>query len=305
MYTSNESLDMDAQDTKFNYRIILAALAAVIVALGIAFYYSYAHSRDQISYLEDEKKTLVKEMTLLKAKVDHLAGVNEVADIELQDSKYEVQQLLDSVGKLNFSITKLKQDQKALAVLKSKFDSIKSQNNLLTYDNRILAEKYRKSVNEIKQLKRQSTRLAENVPEPKKLEITKEVKAKTFLALNNVEGSGFRYAGARLTKTNKASTIEKLRGCATIMANPEENDQSKVLYFQFLNPELQVIEDNNRTVTVGGNTFSKRVEVVYLGTEIGVCDAISVPEGSLTEGIYTLNVFEGERLLSSTEFQLK
>ena len=68
---------------------------------------------------------------------------------------------------------------------------------------------------------------------------------------------------------------------------------------------MQVIEDNANTVSVGGNIYSKRVEIVYLGKELQICDAITVPEGSLDEGIYTLNVFEDERLLSSTEFQLK
>jgi len=54
---------MESQDTTFNYKIILAALVAVIVAILIAFYYSYAQSQNQLSYLEDEKKLLVKDLT--------------------------------------------------------------------------------------------------------------------------------------------------------------------------------------------------------------------------------------------------
>ena len=68
---------------------------------------------------------------------------------------------------------------------------------------------------------------------------------------------------------------------------------------------MVVIEDNANVVSVGGNTYSKRVEVVYLGKEVSFCDAITVPEGSLEPGIYTLNIFEDQRLLSSSEFQLK
>jgi hypothetical protein len=51
--------------------------------------------------------------------------------------------------------------------------------------------------------------------------------------------------------------------------------------------------------------YSKRVELVFMGQEFSVCDAISVPEGSLGEGTYTLNVFENEKLLATSEFQLK
>ena len=42
---------MDNQDTKFNYKILLAALVAVIIGILIAFYYSYAQSQTEIQYL--------------------------------------------------------------------------------------------------------------------------------------------------------------------------------------------------------------------------------------------------------------
>ena len=116
---------MESQDTTFNYKIILAALVAVIIAILIAFYYSYAHSQKDISYLEDEKKLLVKELTLMKAETDRLSGLNEINDIELQTSKFRIQQLLDSVGRLNFNIVKLKEDRKALRILEAQFDSLK------------------------------------------------------------------------------------------------------------------------------------------------------------------------------------
>jgi len=141
----------------------------------------------------------------------------------------------------------------------------------------------------------------------KNLELSKELKVKSYLQMreNSSEGSGFRLRAGRPIQTNKASFIEKLRGCVTVIGNPNERGKTKVLYLQFLNPDMKVIEDNANTVSVGGNVYSKRVELQYLGKEFNLCDAITVPEGSLEQGIYTLNIFEEERLLSSTEFQLK
>ncbi len=78
-----------------------------------------------------------------------------------------------------------------------------------------------------------------------------------------------------------------------------------MLYLQFLGPDMGVIEDNANIVSVNGNIYSKRVELIYVGQELNICDFITVPEGSLEPGIYTLNVFEDEKLLSTTEFQLK
>lgn len=300
---------MESQDTKFNYKIISTALVAVIIAILIAFYYSYAQSKSDLSYLEDQKELLVKDVTLMKVEVDRLSGLNEINDIELQTSRTRVQQLLDSVGRLNFSIVKLKESQKKLRALELQFDSLKVKNNFLRYNNDLLTDKYEKTRKEIQELRGKTTSLeqAEALVRQKNKELSKELKVKSYLQMaeNSGEGTGFRLRAGRPIETNKASIVEKLRGCVTILGNPNERGNVKVIYLQFLDPNSAIIEDNATTISVGGNTYSKRVELVYLGKELNVCDAITVPEGSLEEGIYTLNIFEDERLLSSSEFQLK
>src|SRR5690606_36952551 len=102
-----------------------ATLVAVILGILIAFYYSYAQSKAQIGYLEEERNLLVKDLTLMKTEVDRLSALNEVNEIELQDSRYRVQQLLDSVGRLNFTVGKLREERKELRILEAKFDSLK------------------------------------------------------------------------------------------------------------------------------------------------------------------------------------
>lgn len=298
---------MDAQDNNFNYKIIFAALVAVIVGILIAFYYSYAQSNNQMSFLEQEKSLLVKDLTLMKAEVDRLSGLNEVNDIELQTSRFKVRQLLDSVGRLNFSITKLKETRKELRMLEVKFDSLKLKNNFLRYNNSLMASRFEETRKQLEDARGRASNMeqAESLLRETNKELSRELKIKSYLKLQDAEGSGFRLRAGRPLKTNKASTIEKLRGCVTILSDETENGDVKVLYLQFLGPNMAVIEDNASTISVSGNTYSKKVEIVYTGKEISVCDAITVPEASLQEGIYTLNVFEDERLLASTEFQLK
>lgn len=298
---------MDAQDNNFNYKIIFAALVAVIVGILIAFYYSYAQSKNQMSFLEQGKSLLVKDLTLMKAEVDRLSGLNEVNDIELQTSRFKVQQLLDSVGRLNFSITKLKETRKELRILEIKFDSLKLKNNFLRYNNSLLASRFEETRKQLEDARGRANNMeqAESLLRETNKELSRELKIKSYLKLQDAEGSGFRLRAGRPLKTNKASTIEKLRGCVTILSDKTEDGDVKVLYLQFLGPNMAVIEDNASTISVSGNTYSKKVEIVYTGKEISVCDAITVPEASLQEGIYTLNVFEDERLLASTEFQLK
>ncbi len=298
---------MNPQDNNFNYKIIFAALVAVIVGILIAFYYSYAQSKNQMLFLEQEKSLLVKDLTLMKAEVDRLSGLNEVNEIELQTSRFRVEQLLDSVGRLNFSITKLKETRKELRKLELRFDSLKLKNNFLRYNNSLLADRYEQTQKQLDELRGRASTLeqTESLLRETNRELTRELRIKSYVKLQDAEGSGFRLRAGRPIKTNKASTIEKLRGCVTILGDSDARGDVKVLYLQFLDPNMKVVEDNASTISVSGNTYSKKMEVIYTGKEISVCDAITVPEGSLIEGIYTLNVFEDERLLSSAEFQLK
>ncbi|QBA65180.1 hypothetical protein [Muriicola soli] len=299
---------MDFQETKFNYKIILAAMVAVIIGILIAFYYSYAQSQNQISYLEDEKTLLVRDLTLMKTEVDRLSALNEVNEIELQDSRDRVQMLLDSVGRLNFTIGKLSEFKSELRKLEAQYDSIKLKNNLLRYNNRLLADKFDESQEMLEELRGRSSSLAEAeaLLRRKNRELSRELKMKNYLNLSNAEGSGFRMRSGRPIKTNKASTIEKLRGCITVQSDPNTIEpKEKVLYFQFLGPNMGIIEDNANIISVNGNIYSKRVTLIFRGEEMSVCDFITVPEGSLLDGTYTLNVFEDEKLLATTEFQLK
>ena len=299
---------MDGQDNKFNYKIILAALIAVIIGILIAFYYSYAQSKTQISFLEQEKELLVKDLTLMKADVDRLTALNEVNEIEIQGARYEVQQLLDSVGRLTFTIERLREFKSELRRLEAKNDSLKLKNNFLKYNNMLLTNKVEETQSQMEALRKASSSIAEAeaLQRQQILELNKELKTKSYLKISNTEGSGFRMRGGRPIRTNKASVVEKLRGAITINEDLTMIGKDKVLYFQFLGPDMGVIEDNANTITVQGNVYSKRVPVLdFMGEETVVMEAITIPAGSLKPGNYTLNVFEDERLLDSAEFQLK
>ncbi len=298
---------VNSQDTKFSYKIIFAALCTVLLAVLIAFYYSYAQSQNQIDFLHHEKELLVEDLKLMKADVDRLKALDQVNDIELQSSRYRVQELLDSVGKLNFTIDKLREYKTELRRLELKNDSLKIKNDFLNYNNTQLTEKYDAAQQEIMRIKAANEALvkAEALKRDQIQDLNIALRKKKYLTLQLVEGSGFRERSGKRIQTNKASTIKKLKGCVIIDADEDLAGQNKQIYFQFLGPNMGVIADNANTINVNGNTYSKRVQVDYRGEQIEVCDFISVPEGSLESGLYTLNVFENERLLSSSEFTLK
>ena len=183
----------------------------------------------------------------------------------------------------------------------NRFDSDEILNGKeLTEQKQIWLDEEEEKVKALREQINSSIEKAEKI-----LELNKELKTKSYLKLQGAEGSSFRLQGGKPVETNKASTIAKLRGCVTIMADPTMINKEKVLYFQFLGPNMGVIEDNANTITIHGNVYSKKVELVFMGEETQICDFISIPEGSLKEGSYILKIFEDERLLDSAEFQLE
>lgn len=299
---------MNLQDNRFNIKVLLAALVAVIIGILIAFYYSYAQSQTEISYLEQERNLLIKDITLLRADVDRLSALNEVNEIELEDSKLRVDQLMDSVGRLTYDINRLREFRTELRKLEARYDSIKLKNNFLEYNNNLITQKYEDAQQMLEELRGESSSLAEAMAAQRERnrQLNQELRRKSYLKLENPDGSAFRTRSGRgEVRTNKASTVVYLRGCATVVGNPNETGQEKVLYLQFLGPDMRVIEDQEKLVSVNGNIYSKRVELLYMGERLEICDFIEVPEGSLSPGIYTMNVFEDEKLLASREFELK
>lgn len=298
---------MDKQDTKFNYKIILAALCAVIIGVLIAFYYSHAQSKSEINFLEHERSLMAKDLTLMKADLDRLTALDEVNDIELQSSRFKVQQLQDSVGRLQFTIERLREYKTELGRLMAKNDSLKLKNDFLNYNNMQLTEKYEASQNEVQKIRAANVALtkAEALERDKIQEINEELKIKTYLEVENSSTTAIRIRNGKEITTNKASTIKRLKGFVVIAPNASIANQERVLYFQFLGPNMGVIEDNASSINVRGNVYSKRVPFNFTGEQIEIRDYISIPEGSLQPGDYMLNIFEDEKLLQTTEFQLK
>ncbi|MGJ8658246.1 hypothetical protein [Cellulophaga fucicola] len=296
---------MDPQDNNLKYKVIIAALAAVILGILIAFYYSNAQSNSNITYLESQKKILTDKLSTMQANIESLSSENEVSNIDLEVANSNVSMLLDSIGQLNFDIEKYAENKKALYKWQLKYDSLNIKYNSLKYSNVVLSESVQKAKKRAEQYKSQALALSEKEDLEDANNKKKDLTSKTYLKLNRTEALAFRIRSGRDINTNKANLISKIRACTVITGNPNDINLKKRLYLQFLNPNKSVIANNANIINVNGNEYSKAIDIIYTGVNEEICDNIKVPSGSLKAGIYTLNVFEDQKLLSSIEFELK
>jgi len=298
---------MESQDNNFNYKIILAALAAVIIGILIAFYYSNVQSNNEISNLELEKSELVEGITFLETEVNNLRGKDESNILTIAQLQESLQQSQDSIGQLNFDINKQKEYRRKLRQLESDYDSIRYANRDLLANNKYLNSKLKtlkKEVNTLKAINRAYAKKQEDLIREKR-ELQIKYATKTYLDLDKLTGVGAKVKSGKDINSDKASGISKLKGYVTIKGMPKEAGTPKIIYFQFLDPDKRVIGNNANIINLNGNEYSKRLELIASTNDIRKEGFIKVPAGSLKSGVYTLNVFEDEKLLSTTEFTLK
>jgi len=280
---------------------------AMFLALLIVFYYRYSSDKNQIRYLEGEKARVVQELAEIKADVDRYAGLNEVYKLELQDSRNEVSSLIDSVGKLNFTIAGLKRDLRYFNRLKRRVDS-------LQLANQYLMDRMGDVVVEFRELEQENNRYRRRLNIDSRtgrlgdlpLQVGVSEDELTALDFSGAEIAAYKLNMARPVPTAEAGDVRKLRACVRINENTRMKTEIKrALYLQVLAPDSTLVVEEGRAIQLGDHSFSRRVDINYNGSMIDVCDAIDVPESSLTAGTYTLHIYESGLRRVSTQIQLK
>ncbi len=122
-------------------KIIGASMAAVSISLLIAFYYGNKQAKSEIAFLKSAKKSAEKNLILAKADIDRISALDEVYSIYLQDSKYEIQSLLDSIADLNGKTSKIHRYKAYVSRLSDSLTQLNKQNVALYNENMQLTEK--------------------------------------------------------------------------------------------------------------------------------------------------------------------
>ena len=79
-----------------------------------------------------------------------------------------------------------------------------------------------------------------------------------------------------------------------------------MLYIQVINPKnnllgkKEVLEFENGTLN-----YSTSIKVFYENEELDVCSMVAANKDDLLEGLYTINVFDGAKLIATSKMTLK
>ena len=294
----------------YNYRLIIGSLVVAFVVLGSYSYINYDKLEDYTSYVAQEKKLLENELSEMITRYDKVQVDSESLNIKLEQSKFKIERILDSVKTLQPSTALLDLYRSKIKLLQKEKEEVLSLVSKLKKENEQLALKANKVEQDLVGVKSISSALkvknkglaSVNNTLSKKIEDASHLKIEAL----NAEAVK-RITKKRIVSTSKSHKANKLHVEFTVSKNKFVEEGEKDIYIQILNPNNNVIADEG-VVSFGKQSliYSKKIKLDYKNEDVDL-DAIIITDVDqpLTQGIYFVNIFCDNTRLGTTSITLQ
>ncbi|MBL4888134.1 MAG: hypothetical protein JKZ03_06740 [Flavobacteriaceae bacterium] len=292
---------MNTTKNNKSLKISIVVLALLLVGLGFYTVKTVNENKETTAALEQEKQGITNELEALIVNYDTALEDIKTKDSTLTAAKTRIETLLVDVKDAKANVVLLSRYRRQIKALKSekevlfkRIDSLQMVNASLSTerDNTILA--LNESNQEVKSLSEKTQELSEIVSRGEEVKFA------------NLTGQSLRERNnGKIIVTNKARRANKLKVCFTLTENAIASKGDKLLYLQVINPNSNVLGEN-KTVDFNGKSlnYSRSINVFYNNEALEVCEMLD-PEGkNLIKGTYTINLFDGEKLVSASQMEV-
>lgn len=291
---------MENQKNNQSLKAVIAVLAILLVG---SLVYIFKMSSDvetvqaEVVKVGSEKESVMKDLQDLKATYDAAIAENTSMSEELIQERDKVVNLMEELKKSNGDLSKYKSQvktmQKHLNELMKENESLKTQNVTLTNqrDSTVVVLGQAQKFNEV--LVGQNEELSKTVEKGAKLSILN-----LQTAAYKLKSSGKEIA------TDKASRADVLKISFTIAENSIAKSGDKDYYVQVIDSKNNVLGEA-KSITFGAKElyYSFVSSVKYENKTVQVSQ--DLPGKEFAKGLYAVNVFDKDQLVSSTNFTLK
>ena len=278
---------------------------ALVLFIGTAVYTGslYSEKQETEQQLKTEKNDVLANLNAMKSKYDLALSENEVTNQNLVDARERIQGLIDSLQTAETNVKSLWRYKQKYLALQEEMDILLTENDRLKVENMQLATTLDSTKVQLEEramfndsLMIQNTALAE-VMENAAVLNTVNLKGYGVLVRNN----------GKLVPMERARRVDKIRVCYTVAKNKLVQSGDKELYVQVIDPKNNILGANQQ-VTFGEQTLNYSVisKFNYENGNLDICEFVSNnTDDDFEDGRYQVNVFNGNELVSSSEFTLK
>ncbi len=287
--------------------IVLAILALGII--GLSFWLLSVKSEVktlrtekevQKFELERELDSIINEHVLTKQAYGEVSDSLVAMDSVFQANAKEIKQLLNYKWDYYKVQKKLTSLQKIAQGYVRKMDSIVVINEVLTLENMEMKEEIKIGERKYKSLEKVKGELEEKVDEA------------SFLGIYNLEGIAAYVKGSgKEIETDKVRRTKRIRVCFTVGENTITEPGERTIYIRIAQPDKEILaKGRGEQFTFVHNDevlqFSEVKNINYQNEAIDVCVRYNIRDTQeLQLGLYHVDLFEGDKNIGHTTFELK
>lgn len=304
-----------------NPTLIRVTITVVILAMlsGLGYFFiSNRKLQQENEQLVDNQIELDKEIEELNTKVGEMQSQIQDKDLAIAEKDQKIQSLTKEVNDKKYQVNKLMEAGK---ITKKQAEEYKARIDQMEY----YIKKYQQEIvqlkEENKQLKNQNQNLSNEVRQKDSLNY--ELEQEKFLYETKLAAAAvLKAADYKITGLNrrdkeftldeiKASKIEKIKVCLSIIENQAATSGKRDVFIQIINPNSQVeknIEHGSGYFTDEGKeqVYSLKSSINYNRETISICETYFCPEKSeFSKGNYQLKVFCEGYVIGKYNFTLR
>ncbi len=285
----------------------LLVTIVLLLLSNIFFIYKFYTVRKEKVYVqvelqdtENEKQQIEEQLKDMLNQYNTLKTDNAKISAELEQEKEKIKELLEEIKNIKkanaYQINQYKKELQTLRdIMRSyivQIDSLNTRNKLLTEENRKVKSDYKKVVTEKEDL------------EQKKQELEQKVDIASTLRAINIASVAVNDKAKEVSRAKRAT---KIRICFTLTENAIVKPGPRYVYIRIARHNKEILPNPEGDLfDFMGNKllYSARREVDYQNKDIDMC-IYWTNDGSLTEGVYNVDIFCDGKQIGSDQFLLK
>lgn len=282
-------------------------ILVLLVLLAAAIIYSILSTikiNNNKKAFETEKLIKIEELKAVQKDFEILSLENDGNKAEIQQTKQRLQKVIDSVSNLKPDYTLVTKLRQVRDQLKARLVKIKEENERLKAENTLLATQKDSISSELSQV-RVVYDSVYKANESLKVIATKAEK----LYINELTSKSVRIKNSgKVVESNRAKRVTGFEVCYTVGKNEVTKFGDKEFFIQLVSPDKKVLGARYAITDPDGRTIkiTKLSKFRYDNKMIKICDFAEPLSGEeITAGTYIVNVFDSNKLISSTKQTLR
>jgi hypothetical protein len=279
---------------------VIVALVIAIVVLGIMYMNQSNQSASTQAQLTQEKDSIEASLTKMATEYGNLKTSNDTINTQLLGERTKVESLLSELRHVkSVDYDQIKKYQSELGTLRAvmrsyvtQIDSLNTLNHALIAENIDVKKNYSNEKVKNQQLTEQNTSLNTQVAKG---------------SIIKARGTKAEPINARGKEMTRASRVEKIKVCFTLVENSIAKAGIKVVYLRVTSPEGYLLAQSQADVfNAGGENlvYSAKREVDYQNQDVDMCIFYDT-RGELKAGTYSAAIYLDGNQIGSTQFILK